>query len=284
MDSSSCETMIRLKAFNVENHSMMKTLPKELTSYDLLKTLAVLLMIVDHVGFFYFPDDGWLRVIGRLCVPMWFFLIGYARSRDIDMRLLGGTAILVMGSALYGHYIFPFSILATIIFLRLTMDGVLHAFMHSKLMMILIGAALMVLIIPTNSFLEYGTMGYILAFLGYFVRHNDEAAYNKTFISKYIMYAFFTFVLTQAVFHGFDTPQFVVLSVGIISVLFGLTHFKSKIINVKMPTWCISVLQFTGRRTLEIYVAHILFLGFSAMALGDPRFGLLDWKWIPPLW
>ncbi len=49
---------------------MNKILPRDLTSYDLLKTLAVILMIIDHVGHHFFPDEMWFRVVGRLCVPI----------------------------------------------------------------------------------------------------------------------------------------------------------------------------------------------------------------------
>ena len=42
----------------------IRKLPQELTSYDLLKTLAVVTMIIDHIGLYFFPDDvGW-RIVG----------------------------------------------------------------------------------------------------------------------------------------------------------------------------------------------------------------------------
>ena len=59
-----------------------KTLSSYLTSYDLLKTLALVLMVIDHIGYFFYPEEMWWRVLGRLSVPIWFFLIGYANARD----------------------------------------------------------------------------------------------------------------------------------------------------------------------------------------------------------
>ena len=47
---------------------MPKVLPRELTSYDFLKTFAVVFMVIDHAGFFFFPDNDWMRVAGRLSV------------------------------------------------------------------------------------------------------------------------------------------------------------------------------------------------------------------------
>jgi len=49
-----------------------------------LKLLAVVLMVIDHIGFFIFPQYTILRVIGRLSFPLFGFLIanGYKYTRD----------------------------------------------------------------------------------------------------------------------------------------------------------------------------------------------------------
>ncbi len=46
-----------LKTKNADN-----PLPAPLTAYDLLKTLAIILMVVDHIGAYFFPDQMWWRV------------------------------------------------------------------------------------------------------------------------------------------------------------------------------------------------------------------------------
>lgn len=49
-----------------------------------LKLLAVTLMVVDHIGFFLYPQYTILRIIGRLSFPLFGFLIanGYKYTRD----------------------------------------------------------------------------------------------------------------------------------------------------------------------------------------------------------
>ncbi len=56
----------------------------------MIKWLAVLLMVVDHVGYFLFPDQIILRMIGRLSFPLFAFLIanGYQYTRDKKKYLL----------------------------------------------------------------------------------------------------------------------------------------------------------------------------------------------------
>lgn len=48
--------------------------------YDYLKLLALATMIVDHVGYFLFPEVIWLRVIGRIAFPLFLLLVGFNGS------------------------------------------------------------------------------------------------------------------------------------------------------------------------------------------------------------
>ncbi len=50
------------------------------SEHDLFKLTALLLMFIDHIGVFVFPDVIWWRIFGRAAAPIFFFLIGYSRS------------------------------------------------------------------------------------------------------------------------------------------------------------------------------------------------------------
>ena len=43
---------------------------------DWLKTAAIILVAVDHIGHFFMEDDKWWSVFGRLAAPTFFFLMG----------------------------------------------------------------------------------------------------------------------------------------------------------------------------------------------------------------
>ena len=49
---------------------MAKQLPANITSYDLFKALALVLMLADHIGYYFYDDVDWWRVAGRICVPI----------------------------------------------------------------------------------------------------------------------------------------------------------------------------------------------------------------------
>ncbi|MCI8784213.1 MAG: hypothetical protein HFG84_12520 [Dorea sp.] len=69
---------------------------KGLTSYQ-LKWLAIVTMVIDHVGAVFFPGVWALRYVGRISFPIFCFLLveGFVHTRDVRkyMIRLGGFAL-----------------------------------------------------------------------------------------------------------------------------------------------------------------------------------------------
>lgn len=55
-----------------------------------LKLIAMVSMVFDHVGDNFFPDQVWMRVIGRIAMPIFAFCIaeGFSHTRDRKKYLL----------------------------------------------------------------------------------------------------------------------------------------------------------------------------------------------------
>lgn len=255
-------------------------LPRTITSYDLIKAFAVLVMICDHIGFYFFLDELWWRAVGRIGFPVWFFLIGYAQSRDITKSLLIGSVILLATCALFGMYIFPLSALVTIILLRLVIDRVGHGALTSMQSMagIMIGCVLLAL--PTGIFVEYGTMALAFAVFGYMVRARQQGRdVSMDMQVMCLMLATMSFTLIQQLTFKFSEPQLALVGFGTLGVMMTLFFFCKvefiKTTNI-LPMPFKILIQFLGRRTLEIYVAHLVIFRIAGLFTDPERFKIIQ--------
>ncbi len=240
-----------------------------LTSYDLLKTLAVILMIVDHVGAFFYPQELWFRVVGRYCVPMWFFLIGYARSRDIGIHIWAAGTLVAAARYLIQHRIWSLTILFNILFIRMVLDTYMRWVLKHPLIFWAAALLLAILAVPTNLLTEYGTLGLILAVFGYIVRHfSDDPRKRITLIFPYTIFCVLVFTLIQSVLFQFSVFQSMATFLGSATVLVSLYSFRPMVFPglTRALSWTLAPLvRFMGRYTLAVYVVHfILFMAFAA--------------------
>ena len=56
---------------------------------DWLKIIAILLMIIDHIGVVFFPEQPVWRIIGRLAFPLFAYqlAVGFQYTRDRQRQL-----------------------------------------------------------------------------------------------------------------------------------------------------------------------------------------------------
>lgn len=55
-----------------------------------MQLIAMLSMLIDHIGLIWFPDNQGWRIIGRLALPFYAYalVVGYARTRSVPRYLL----------------------------------------------------------------------------------------------------------------------------------------------------------------------------------------------------
>lgn len=240
-----------------------------ITSYDVLKIVAVALMIIDHIGFYFFPDEMWWRVIGRLCVPIWCFLIGYARSRELSLGLWAGVFILVIANIISGGPIFPVTILLTFLIIRAVIDHAAQWGLKSKESIIIMAFALTLIYWPSMMVVEYGSAALVLALGGYAIRERHVNA-KPIWIGAICLY-----FLSQIVVFEFSLIHVMAFGVGLIPISWALLRFEPMQFTAYAANMFV---QWGGRHTLEIYVAHlVLFKLISAY------FALNDYGWFAPI-
>lgn len=270
---------------------MKKDLPSDLTSYDLLKTLAIVLMLVDHVGYYFFPDENVWRIIGRVCVPLWFFLIGYARTRDLDPRFVIGGGLLVVADFVVGHNVLPLNILFTMFLMRLVLDRATGAVVRGGTVVLWpLGVFLTVATLPSMFLFEYGTQGLVLVLCGWMLRQRQEAGGQAAPIPEFLRgaeffgflgFSYITFCIMQGVLFGFTGGELYTLAVGLGVSFTLMLLFRPRTYPglTRMLGPGAGVLRLTGRRTLEIYVLHLLLFKLLGLLTQPDRFGLFQWSW-----
>lgn len=255
-----------------DHKKMRKGLPVEITSYDLFKTFALVTMVIDHVGYYFFPEDQWLRVIGRVSAPMWFFLIGYANSRDLGEKMWGGLILLVAANLVVGMPVFPLNILATMIFIRLVVDEAMLRAMRNYESLLGISLIAVFLVIPSMSLWEYGTAGALFAMYGCMRRHPEALArLPRDSATLFITFVTMFYVGLQSVVFGFDRVQALSVTIGMLPVILWMSMFRPQIYpalsRVLSPIGT-GFLQLCGRYSLEFYVLHLIAFKLAALLMG----------------
>ncbi len=257
-----------------------QSLPEEITSYDLLKFVAVLLMVVDHLGYYFFYDDPWWRALGRIGFPVWFFLVGYSTGRKLPVRLTVSAIVVQISSGVVGLALLPLNALATIIAIRVAIDPLMRFALQSRTRLCLVCAALAAIVLPSCAITEYGTLGLITAMFGYVVRHRKTTG-NDPFALRFMIFALLTFVSCEQLLYGFSTTQFMVMAICTAAMHYTILHFKPRIypaMSATFPRALTAVIQLCGRRTLEIYVVHLIAFGVLGVMLEIPGMGWFQWR------
>ena len=80
-----------------------------------LRLLAMILMLIDHVGAVLFPEAVWMRIVGRLAFPIFAFQTaqGYRHTRDfkgycLRLVLFGLVSEIPFHLMISGHPLYPF--------------------------------------------------------------------------------------------------------------------------------------------------------------------------------
>jgi hypothetical protein len=238
-------------------------LSQDITSYDLLKTFAIVTMLIDHVGIFFYPDIEEFRLIGRLSMPVWFFLIGYAQHKKLELRLWIWGFILLMGTGWMKDWynLLPLNILFTFLLTRAVLDYVMIRAVKNFDALFGVFWLCILLIIPGLYFFEYSSYGFLFAAAGYLARHQK----NITTISPQQTMLFMamttvTYTIGMAVMFKFDIVNTGFLSVLLLCECLCLLFFTRQTYPFTgvLPNTLKYILFLTGRRTLEVYVLHFL--------------------------
>lgn len=200
-----------------------------------MQWLAMLTMLIDHIGIVFFPDEvGW-RLVGRLAFPLYAYgiALGWGRTRSRKQYLLRLGLIFIAAQVPYSLVLHNGQLNVVGTFLA----ALLFIWMQEKLSRGAIRALLLlsVLIIVTIIPFEYGAYGILLVLI---------YKWSKTDI--HMAFSHFALNLAVALILGWITQLVSIVS----TVLVGFASRQLAFIS-KPPRWL----------WLSFYPAHLLLLG-----------------------
>ena len=142
-------------------------------NYDALKAFAIILMIIDHIGAYFLPEQNLLRIIGRAAAPIFFFLIAFSNCKKTDNNLLTlGVALIVLNFILSDE--FTPNILISLYFLRFLNLALSDYNWRLNISDVLVIMFFNVILFPHLFMLEYSFLAFIPYILGHIVRTKHE--------------------------------------------------------------------------------------------------------------
>lgn len=242
-------------------------------------------MITDHIGHHFYPDEMWFRIFGRLCIPIWFYLVGYSSSSLNPLRLWVGAVLVFLSALISGQYLFPLNILFTIAAARYLREGVVLRALYSPVTMR--GIFLIVLFgtFPTSLVVEYGSIVMLFVIFGAMMRRREVVKLDAKYQKLFVAVSFFVFFFEQGLMLPSVTPsQAITLFLGFVIVAAILWQFKPitfPVLTKKLTPILVYPIQFLGRYTLEIYVFHVIVFRLIAMVLFPQSYVFMGWHILP---
>lgn len=208
-------------------------------------------MTVDHVGAYLYPDILWLRAIGRVTFPVWFFLVGFSTKHRIRQDILWFSLLMIPLNPLTGVSVFPLNALVSIIIARLFMNLIDNRNLLEKEPLTL-WVAIAIFGASTSLMMEYGSFALMFACLGYITRHDLRGWRYRAF---YIL-SFLFFVGWQIALFRFDLAQSLFVVIGMAAVCGYLYHFNIQHLANPPGNWLTVPVRFLARNSLHYYFAH----------------------------
>ncbi|MEM6338368.1 MAG: TraX family protein [Pseudomonadota bacterium] len=212
---------------------------------DILKTIAIFTMILDHLGAYIFPETLVLRSIGRYAFPIFCFFAGFNYKGSLNYKIL-----------IYGVLFYIFEVAA--IFWQITEANILISiflgqayiklfekhftnFWKSYTHIIILACLWPV----TNMFIEYGTLAIALMILGKLARQDQQKVFLPACVVSYLSLIHMV-ALYYSLFNIWEMLIAVLIMLGLFFSLTLKNYFKAN--NLK--------LVLISQNSMNIYCFH----------------------------
>ena len=247
---------------------------------DWLKAAAIILVLVDHFGYFFMENDLWWSVFGRLAAPVFFFLVGYARTRSVPLHWIGlGVVLTLLDSWNAGWTWVSPNILLSFAIIRIAFPY-LEALVrrHPWAAYALLLSLLLAVLPMAAKIVDYGVEGWLWALFGLYHRRyvdgrsdaevggrDQGSSLRAHSMTKNVglirllacLVAAVVYVWQEQKEFSFPRIHFAVLILGVGVMSLSLCLFLRGPSRFQPPETIADALRFVGRHTLEIYAIQL---------------------------
>ncbi|ABV73325.1 hypothetical protein A1E_01900 [Rickettsia canadensis str. McKiel] len=237
---------------------MIITRNKHQSNYqDLLKTLAIIAMIIDHMGLYLYPELTIMRVIGRTVMPVFCFFTGYNfHDKPKTKIIIAGILLQIYTTVLFKQFITTNILIPIYLgqcYIYYFRKSLIHFFYSGYCHVII-----MAILFHISWYLvDYGTIVIAIMILGFIAQHEQANLKLSCFIAIFItcMHStLFTLAIPMSDFNFSNTDLILNLTILTVTyILMIISDYSQKIaINLK---WI-------SRNILYIYCIHSMILQF----------------------
>jgi hypothetical protein len=254
---------------------------------DWLKVVAIILVSVDHIGYFFIADDQWWSTFGRLAAPVFFFLLGYSQSRRVPLNWIWLGIILTLLDSWNTDWtwVAP-NILFSLALIRLARPYVHTLVRHRGWFVFVFVVSALILLLPiAGTIVEYGAEGWLWALFGLYQRMYNDSRSDAGVVGATqdpaprtgnpgllrllaCLAAAVIYVWQEQMEFSFSQVHFTALILGVGVLSLSLCLFLRGPSRFQPPEPIAIAMRFVGRHTLEIYAIELA--GFELIILLMP--------------
>ncbi len=223
-----------------------------LNTFDIAKTVALILMLIDHIGAYFFPYDLHFRAIGRGACIVFFFITGYNNSYKIKFDLVLLAMLLTFIHHYYGHRFFHMDILVSFIIIKALLQLLDKYSANLKTYDYVAIILLLVYLYPTTYIIEYGNFGMMYAFLGYAFRRN---IFSSITLKCLLAITSMSYLVYESLNFSFAIDEIIAASICVSIITAGISYFRSKPLSLGLIN---PLILLCGRNILYLYILHII--------------------------
>ena len=221
---------------------------KELNNYDILKNIAFFTMIIDHIGYYFFPYIPLLRAIGRISMLIFSVLHGISCNKQNNNILLFAIITAIMQIYLE-NTLLPLNILFNF-YLSYYITNIIEEYYNKHNFYFYI---LLLLLLPitifSGFFFEYGLILSFLMLCGKIFKKDKKT--KKDIIITIII--FLLHFIYQYLCFNFNIKCTIITILLYILFYIFIYNFKIKKLNFDNK-----FLVFISKFSLQLYFIHLL--------------------------